>query len=533
MSHSLLSDWGLDGNDPASARFVLYAREVRPVLEERAGALEAMYAPVLGRPEIAPALMAGITLLQMMEGVADREAVCRCRFDLRWRFALGITGPDWRIDPSSLCVFRARIAEHRQARVALEAALEAMRRVGYLKRHGAVRIDSTHVLARIARLSRLERVCETLRLALEFLANFPGGWEPWAGRYGGDGEKPAHGAGKAELERRMLQAGADAGAMLARAEELGGAVADAGPVALLRRVLAENFRFTAQGGIEQLEANPSDAIQSPHDPDARWSTKRAIGAEGWIGYKAQICETVPDQNRQKGEPTEALITAVLTQPALASDNGSLSAVVEAHRGCGGQPPPAVHADAGYINAPELARAQKEGFELCGPMPAPPHSGGERFGTDAFDVDLDARRALCPAGKASGHCSKITESGTGRTYFYFEWNRQDCACCPLRGRCLSQKKKQPRRSIQVGEFHSYAQERRALCKTPQYQARMRQRNAIEGTNSELKRGYDLGRCRYRGLQKTDIQMQFTAAACNIRRWAARLCWLARQSARSLP
>jgi|GEM_PF-3883829 len=48
------------------------------------------------------------------------------------------------------------------------------------------------------------------------------------------------------------------------------------------------------------------------------------------------------------------------------------------------------------------------------------------------------------------------------------------------------------------------------------------------NSEIKRGYGIGRARYRGLTKTDIQMQFTAAACNIRRWSARLCWLAHQA-----
>lgn len=76
----------------------------------------------------------------------------------------------------------------------------------------------------------------------------------------------------------------------------------------------------------------------------------------------------------------------------------------------------------------------------------------------------------------------------------------------------------------------AQERRNLCKTPEYQLRMHRRNGIEGTHSELTRGYRIRRSRYRGLMKTDIQMQFTAAACNLRRWAIRLCWLRRQEAK---
>ena len=55
------------------------------------------------------------------------------------------------------------------------------------------------------------------------------------------------------------------------------------------------------------------------------------------------------------------------------------------------------------------------------------------------------------------------------------------------------------------------------------ARMRKRNAVEGTHSELVRGYGLRRCRYKGRSKTGLQAQFTATACNLRRWARRLCW----------
>ncbi len=73
-----------------------------------------------------------------------------------------------------------------------------------------------------------------------------------------------------------------------------------------------------------------------------------------------------------------------------------------------------------------------------------------------------------------------------------------------------------------------QARRLLCRTPEYQARMRRRNAIEGTNSELKRGLGIRKCRYRGQAKTNVQMQLSGAACNLRRWAARTCWLARKA-----
>ena len=47
--------------------------------------------------------------------------------------------------------------------------------------------------------------------------------------------------------------------------------------------------------------------------------------------------------------------------------------------------------------------------------------------------------------------------------------------------------------------------------------MHQRNAIEGTFSELVRAHGLRRARYKGYAKVDLQNQLIAAACNIKRW----------------
>jgi len=530
MKFEVISIASFDVEDPACSRFVLYAQHVRPVLEERSSELEEMYAPVFGRPELSPVLMAGITLLQMMEKEADREAVNLCRYDLRWRHALGISDDEIKINASTLSQFRKRLATHDKARLVLDAALDAMRRAGYLRKKGTVRIDSTHVLGCLENLSRLECVRETLRLALDFLQEFGGQvfWEPWISHHeDGTSELKRGKLEKPQLERRMLLTGTDVRDVLAQADNLGPAVANAHPVALLRRVFGENFILT-ESGLRQLEAQPSGSVHTPHEPEAQWSTKGSLNKEGWVGYKTQICETVPETRCEKGEPTTAVITAAVTQLAITSDHGSLLPVIAAHMNNGQDVPDTAHVDAGYISGPELNRAEKSGLDLCGPAPAPPHSGGSRFGTDTFIIDLQARLAVCPAEKTSSACSKITESRDGRTYYYFEWTKSDCIVCPLREQCLSKKMKRSRRSIQVSEFHELTQARRDLCKTQEYQTRMNRRSAIEGTNSELKRGYGLNRARYRGHKRTDIQMQYTAAACNLRRWANRLCWLARKN-----
>jgi hypothetical protein len=516
-----------DGSDVKP--YALMRDHVLPALEDRRGKLESMYAQVMGRPEVDPVLLAGVTILQAMNRLPDRAAVAACLYDARWRMALKLPAEWTPFHPTTLVYFRSRLAEHSAGKIALEAGLEAMRRTGYLKGKRAVRVDSTHMLGLVADMSRLECVRETLRLALNFLAAFggPEAWEPWHSRYAERNDPDLRGASVERLRSTMARAGTDARDVLERAATMGAAVVDSRPVALLARVFDEQFEIGGDGAPAQRKAALANAVQNPHDPEAVWCTKGSLGKKGWVGYKAQVCETAPEKPRRSGEPTEAVITAIVTQSATASDNGSLSVALDAHTANGEAVPETAFTDAGYINAHELAKADASGYELCGPVGAPPHSGS-RFGTDAFRVDIPNRTALCPAGKRSSECSRIHETGRSTPQYYFAWSQTDCSACPLASQCLSTRKLSPRRSIQVGELHMLLQDRRDLCKTADYKIRMRRRNGIEGTNSEIKRGYGARRSRYRGRAKTDVQMQFVGAACNLRRWAVRSVWLSKEN-----
>lgn len=508
--------------------FILMRDCVLPALEDHRAAFEAMYSDTIGRPEIDPVVLAGFVILQLMERLPDRAAVSASLYDVRWRIALHLPS-DWdSFHPTVLVYFRKRLVRGGCAKLALDAGLEAMRRTGYLKGHRAIRIDSTHALGRIAKMSRLECVRETLRLTLEFLSAFGGiaEWEPWHTRYAQRHPDDLRHASEDRLRTTCALAGCDARDVLEKADRLGPVVSHSAPVELLRRVLDEQFEFKEGRPPERRRATPAGAVHNPHDPEAGWSTKRSLGKEGWTGYKVQVCETAPEEPRSRSEPTQAIITTIVTQSAMASDQNSLKPVLATHMATVASSPETVFTDAGYINAVTLEQAETAGYELCGPIGAPPHSA-TRFGSDSFVVDLPNRRATCPAGKCNSECSCITEASRAATYYYFAWAQTDCATCPLSAQCLSKKKRRPFRTLQVGEQHMRVQARRVLCRTPEYQRRMYRRSGIEGTHSELKRGYGARRCRYLGRAKTDLQMQFTAAACNLRRWAARLCWQTRK------
>jgi len=55
-------------------------------------------------------------------------------------------------------------------RLLLDTLLVHLRKLGLIKQRGRQRIDSTYVLAAVRRLDRLERVGETMRVALNELA---------------------------------------------------------------------------------------------------------------------------------------------------------------------------------------------------------------------------------------------------------------------------------------------------------------------------------------------------------------------------
>ena len=509
--------------------FTLLRDNVLPVLEERRADLDAMYSRVIGRPEVDPVLLTGITILQMMERVSDRAAVELCCYDVRWRVALGLPS-DWEpFHPTTLVHFRKRMVKNERSCLVMDAGLAAMTRDGYIRKSGAVRIDSTHVLGAVSAMSRLACVRETLRFALILLTEITSvdDWEPWYSRYENRNPEELRKASKDTLKATMAQAGKDTLEVLNKVTAEIKVAIKAEPVALLQRVFNEQFEIADDGEVAQRKSTDSGAVKNPNDPDAHWSTKGATGKAGWVGYKLQVCETAPSETCSKGEPTSAVITSVVTQSAETSDHGSLKPVLDEHLSNGQEAPVEIFTDAGYISAGDLKQAPDNGYELTGPVAGPPHRSG-LYGSDSFAVDIPTRTAVCPAGITSSSCSRIHESGRDKTFYYFEWPEAVCAACELKDKCLSKKKKRKRRSLEVGADHMLIQARRILCKTPEYIELMKRRNAVEGTHSELKRGYNVRRCRYKGLAKTELQHQFTAAACNLRRWAARLCWLAKEN-----
>lgn len=130
--------------------------------------------PARGRPAWSPAQLAAVCVLQFLENLSDRQAAAAVRGRIDWKYLLGLELTDAGFDHSVLSEFRDRTAA-RPERL-LEAVLERMRGAGLLARPARQRTDSTHVLAAVRRLNRLENTAEHLRAALNALAAHAPAW---------------------------------------------------------------------------------------------------------------------------------------------------------------------------------------------------------------------------------------------------------------------------------------------------------------------------------------------------------------------
>ena len=132
--------------------------------------------PTRGRPAEAPWRLALVTVLQALEGLTDRQAADAVRTRIDWLYALALPLDEPGFDYSILTDFRQRVLAAGAQDLLLEPILQLSRERGWLKARGKQRTDATAVLARVRALSSLESVGESMRAALNALAEQEPTW---------------------------------------------------------------------------------------------------------------------------------------------------------------------------------------------------------------------------------------------------------------------------------------------------------------------------------------------------------------------
>ncbi|MFD8222262.1 IS1182 family transposase [Streptomyces sp. NPDC059697] len=479
-----------------------------------------------GRPAVSPGALALISVLQYAEGLTDRQAADQVRARIDWKFLLGLELDDPGFDFSVLSDFRARLIGHGLEEHVLDLVLARCSELGLLRAGGRQRTDSTHVLAAVRTLNRMEFVGETLRAALEALAAAAPAWlsplvnADWAKRYGARIDSYRFPKGDNVRQEWAEQVGRDGFTILEAvyAPQAPAWLREVPAVQVLRRAWVEQYH---RDGKEVRWREGKDLppgrrrLSSPYDPDARYATKRG---SGWCGYKTHLSETC--------EPhVPHLISHVLTTDATVADTEATAVV---HQGLATREllPEEHDVDAGYVTAAHIVAAREtHGIELLGPVgldTCHENYEGEHFTQSAFTIDWEAKKAVCPQGKISASWSdQRKNSGTAVSRVHF--TAQDCAACPAQDMCTKAANGKWGRSLTLlpQDQQAALEDRRREQLTDQWQQRYNIRAGVEGTISQATRRTGIRRTRYTSLPKTRLGHIFAATAINIIRLDA---WL---------
>jgi transposase len=202
-------------------------------------------------------------------------------------------------------------------------------------------------------------------------------------------------------------------------------------------------------------------IQSPYDPEARYSNKRETQ---WVGYKVHLTETCDD-----GRPD--LITQVITTPATTPDWVMGPTIQQDLATCNLLP--GTHLlDSGYVDAELLVTAQTQHqIDVVG-LAFGSYSRqrlvGQGYDSAAFGLDWEAQQARCP----QGHLSVKWTPGrdvSGDPVVRIRFDTATCRACPVRTACTSAKEAPRQPTVRPKERHVAIQAARQRQETIKFEA----------------------------------------------------------------
>jgi transposase len=486
-----------------------------------------------GQPGLSPWRLAWVTIMQFRETLSDRQAAEAVRARIDWKYFLGLELTDPGFDFSVLSEFRDRLLAGSAEERLLDKLLERSQAHGLLKSRGQQRTDSTHVLAAIRVLNRLELVGETLRAALNELASVAPEWLQnlapleWYERYSKRVEDSRLPREQSKRDAYAQTVGEDGFALLDALED------DEAPPKLRELPIIDTLRRTWQRHYERsdekaatewqggkrsvrFKANrelpkAAEAIESPYDVDARFRNKRETQ---WTGYMIHVSETCEQE-------TPHLLTHVHTTAASVHDAKCTDAI---HEGLSDKDlAPGDHfVDAAYVNAELLVTSQKDqGITLRGPTM--PTQGWQTqvegaYTVDQFEIDWEQQTVWCPQGKSSIYWHEGLEPD-GNTAIRARFSKRDCGACDARPLCTQSQHNFRGVYFPPQEQYEALQAARAWYASEEGQDLYKRRAGIEGTLSQGVRAFGMRRTRYAGLDKVHLQNVAIAAAINVDRLVA--------------
>ena len=432
--------------------------------------LESKYCLNNGRYAKNPILLFKYLFLKYFYNLSDQGVVERSRYDMSFKYFLGLSPEENVIHPSLLTKFRKqRLKDENLLDLLIAKSVEVAIEQGVLK-GDAIIVDSTHTTARYHKITRRQMLSKASSELKESLS-----------KAGKNLSMPVEPKKAATLEEYREYCGD----LIRAAEE--------STVAELPEIKEKSLLLS-----EMLD-DQIDCYDQSLDPDARVGHKTS--STSFYGYKTHLAMT-----------EDRIITAATVTSGDAFDGTELPALVQKSKDAGVNVDEVI-ADTAYSTLENLKDAEIQKYGLISRL-----NPGIVKGTrpdDGFQFNKDADTMQCPAGQLAIKKNIDKRLGTKkstRVKYFFDVNK--CKICPHRNGCYKEGAKTKTYSVTIKNDHHKNQE--AFQKTEYFKQRFKVRYMIEAKNSELKNIHGYARCDSAGLTSFQLQGAVSIFVVNMKR-----------------
>ena len=448
--------------------------------------LEDKYCLDNGALAISPVLLFKYLLLKTMYRLSDVDVVERSRYDMSFKFFLGLRPEDDVIHPSTLSRFRTlRLQDANFLDMLLNKSVAIAMKEGVLDKDVDVIIDSMHICARHNQKTPemiLSKLAKDLRKSVY---------------HSGDADK-----WKARFPKKVNDK--DLKELITYCHQL---------IDLIKDDQSLKYRRNVQESLHLLEEVVAEAEQpeteertylQPLDPDAGLGHKSAYNA--FYGYKDHYLLTL---NR-------IIVSAIFTAGHI-NDGGQLIPLVEKARKAGLHVNTVI-GDMAYSGKDNLAFAEsaenpENSFKLVSKLNPVISAGMLNQERDGFTYNKDAKRFTCPRGRMADSVSISEHKNCNRRESH-KFNASGCIGCPLDGKCHKEGTKTRTYTVTIpSDLH---QKQQIFQETEEFKAYMKHRYKIEAKNSELKNEEGLDRAESTRLIPMSIQGATAMFVANLKR-----------------
>ena len=339
----------------------VFSREIYPLFKDED--FKEMYSNK-GRNGKSPAFLSMVTLLQFRESMSDEEAQDSCNMRIDWKIALREPLEEKvEFDPSTLCYFRRRLKENEALSLIFDKTVQIAKEKGFIKKRTSQRVDATHIIAHVNRISTTDLLFRAVKCLVEELeAKNPEMYEREVPedikeRYSNDFSSFGMSKEKrADKQAEIVEEGLYLGKICERLSEA--ERNEYVQLAIMEKVFEENMiiRKKEVGSkvfieVDEIE-RPKQTIFNPRDPEVKMGIK---GKTSWVGSKCHVVETSEEEGTN-------IITDMIYQPANQNDNKILDKLEENNKRTGIEVEK-LFCDSNYLSGDKIAEYEGNGGKV--------------------------------------------------------------------------------------------------------------------------------------------------------------------------